>query len=99
MKRITITLTDAEYDALEYTAQQERRSVRDMAAYLVTKHAQQRPVTMGGLTIRTQPQTWIQNGCAACHLTGAGLTHTCLTGGAYASQFTATNSTLRTDDA
>lgn len=37
MKRITLTLTDEEYAALEQQAQAERRSVRGMAAYLVTK--------------------------------------------------------------
>lgn len=36
-KRITITLTDEEYATLEQRAQQDRRSVRDMAARFVTQ--------------------------------------------------------------
>ncbi len=36
MKRITISLTDEEYADLEQRAQQERRTPREMAAYLVT---------------------------------------------------------------
>lgn len=37
MPRITITLTEEEYGDLERLALAERRSVRDMAAYLVTR--------------------------------------------------------------
>ena len=36
-KRITIVLSDEEYAVLEQRAQQDRRSVRDMAARFVTQ--------------------------------------------------------------
>jgi hypothetical protein len=36
-RRLTITLSDEEYAALEAEAAQERRSPREMAAYLVTR--------------------------------------------------------------
>ena len=37
MKRITITLTDEEYSLLETQAQTQRRSVREMAGFLVAR--------------------------------------------------------------
>lgn len=37
MKRITLSLTDEEHAELERRAAQERRTPREMAAYLVTK--------------------------------------------------------------
>lgn len=39
MRRITLTLTDEEYAVLEQRAAQERRTPREMAAYLVTRPA------------------------------------------------------------
>lgn len=52
MKRITITLTDAEYAALMQHATDERRSVRDMAAYLVAKHTPALPIPPATFTSR-----------------------------------------------
>ncbi len=53
MKRITISLTDDELLDLEHHAANERRSVREMAAYLVVKNTPARP-TIGGLTFVQQ---------------------------------------------
>lgn len=54
-KRLTIMLTDAEYEALEARAAAERRTPREMAAYLATRPA--------GLTFipdwTYRPQPWI----------------------------------------
>lgn len=83
MKRIVLTLTDEEYANLERRAQQERRTPREMAAWLVT-----RPET---ITIPYSPPTtyplmpW-QNpvisgsttgGCAGCFSPNGAFTHTC----------------------
>lgn len=54
MKRITITLTDEEYAQLERDAEQERRTVREMAAYLVAK----KPLFRADWTWRPQP-AWV----------------------------------------
>lgn len=51
MKRITIALTENEYANLEYTAQHERRTVREMAAYLTVKNCKIRPVSINGVSV------------------------------------------------
>ena len=57
MKRITLSLTDDEYLNLEHYATVERRSVREMCAYLVVKNTPARP-NIGGLTIQTGTPVW-----------------------------------------
>lgn len=84
MRRITLSLTDEEYAELERRAAQERRTPREMAAYLVTRP----PV----LTIpypqpTTYPLQWWQistdntlnplSRCASCGLYGS---HLCASG-------------------
>jgi hypothetical protein len=51
-KRLTITLTDEEYGDLERLALQERRSEREMAAYLIVKYS--KPATAGSLILSPQ---------------------------------------------
>lgn len=55
MKRITISLTDEEAANLARYAAEERRSPREMTAYLVVKHT---PKPAGNLVFQSQPQTW-----------------------------------------
>lgn len=61
MKRLTLTLSDEEFAALERHAADERRTVRDMAAYLVAKHTPALPISSGTLTIRTSGTLWNGN--------------------------------------
>lgn len=57
MRRIVLTLTDEEYDLLEQKAQQERRTPREMAAYLVTRP---QSILMPYTPPTTYPQQWWQ---------------------------------------
>lgn len=50
MRRIVLTLTDDEYAMLEASAEADRRTVREMAAWLVT-----RPQFQADWTYRPQP--------------------------------------------
>lgn len=83
-KRLTITLTDEEYAYLEQRAQADRRTVRDMAARLVTA-----PQLTADWTYRppTYPQLWplaITSGstvvpsCRACSHPDTSAAHTCI---------------------
>lgn len=86
MKRITLTLTDEEYAELERRAAQERRTPREMAAYLVTRP----PVlTIPYTPPTTYPQQWWQNpvistdrtiGLSRCAACGASGSHLCNSG-------------------
>lgn len=87
MRRITITLTDEEYAALERQAEQDRRTPREMAAYLVT-HSQKSPTIWPDWTYRplVPAQQWWQTpiisrgttgGCAACLSPTGAFNHTC----------------------
>lgn len=88
-KRITLILTDDEYAFLEQRAQQERRTVREMAAYLVTRPAYHADWTYRYLTPYVAPQspflppfTVTSSGttgvtCYACSVPGANGTHIC----------------------
>jgi len=72
-KRIMITLTDEEFALLEQKAAQERRTPREMAAYLVT-----RPSLILNTSTITQsyPPQWWQNPVTSTgHLTLNGGRH------------------------
>ncbi len=58
MRRITIVLTDEEYEAIAAQAQQERRSVREQAAYLATRRTYTLGPSTGGQTV---PGIWPPN--------------------------------------
>lgn len=85
-KRITITLTDDEYAYLEQRASADRRSVRDMAARLVTQPG----ITIGAdWTYRppVYPQLWppaitsgttLNPSCWACKYPDSSSSHTCI---------------------
>jgi hypothetical protein len=86
MKRIVLTLTDQEYAELERRAQQERRTPREMAAWLVTRP--QEVTYQVDWTYRppVYPQQWWQTpiistpatgGCPGCLSPTGAFTHTC----------------------
>lgn len=80
MRRITITLTDEEYADLERRAEQERRTPREMAAYLVSRP---QPLIRADWTYRPQsfiPYTGITSGgdsISQCQFCGQSGSHNC----------------------
>lgn len=87
MRKLTIRLDNDEYAALEERARQERRTVRDLAAYLVTRPPSlwDVPVTPWMPAPANPPTTptvvtdRTSGGCMACCNPGAqSLRHTCL---------------------
>lgn len=84
-RRITITLTDEEYAILEQRAAQDRRSPREMAAYLMTRQPSWtdyiRPVPY--VAPIQQPWTTYTTGntdqlCPACTNPRTTADHTCV---------------------
>lgn len=92
MRKLTIRLDDTEYAALEERARQERRTVRDLAAYLVTRppnlweHVPVTPWTPLMPPFKVDPivttdrttRTTVR--CPACTIPGSVQAHTCIRG-------------------